>query len=137
MPRPLHRQVLFSDAARRTSLTRAFSGRLARSIHNEFIEALQGQGTSLLPPYPVQNWLTAQLRAAALAAGRTDVISLWSGQSAPLLKHRRAAELIARRVARYAPCCGPTGRFDPRDAAPRLSTPRDARAPDTPRSASP
>jgi nitronate monooxygenase len=91
---PLHRQALFSEGARRTSLTRAFTGRLARSIRNEFIEALAGH-ESRLPPYPVQAWLTAQLRAAALAAGRTDVISLWSGQSARLLRHRRAAALLA------------------------------------------
>jgi nitronate monooxygenase len=90
---PLHRQVLFSDAARRTSLTRAFSGRLARSVHNDFVEAFRDKA-HLLPPYPVQNWLTAQFRAAALAAGRTDIVSLWSGQGAPLLKHRCAAELL-------------------------------------------
>ncbi len=31
---PLHRAKLFSADARRTTLTRAFTGRLARSIHN-------------------------------------------------------------------------------------------------------
>ena len=46
----------------------------------------------------MQAWLTARLRDAALAAGRTDVISLWSGQSAPLLKERRAAPLFERLV---------------------------------------
>jgi nitronate monooxygenase len=95
---PLHRQALFSEAARRTSLTRAFSGRLARSIHNEFIEALRDQEYQL-PPYPVQNWLTAQFRAAALAAGRTDMVSLWCGQGAPLLTHRRAAPLVKSLIA--------------------------------------
>jgi nitronate monooxygenase len=90
---PLHREVLFSPAARRTSLTRAFTGRLARSVHNDFIEQLQGREASL-PVYPVQAWLTAQFRAAALAAGRSDVVSLWSGLSAPLLKHRRARDLM-------------------------------------------
>jgi nitronate monooxygenase len=94
---PLHRQMLFSDAARRTSLTRAFTGRLARSVHNEFIERLAGT-EPLLPPYPIQAWLTAQLRAAALAAGRVDVISLWSGQSASLLRHRRAGVLFEHLV---------------------------------------
>jgi hypothetical protein len=64
------------------------------SIHNDFIDAFAGK-EHLLPPYPVQNWLTAQFRAAALAAGRTDIVSLWSGQSAPLLKHRRASDLMA------------------------------------------
>ena len=90
---PLHRAKLFSADARRTSLTRAFSGRLARSVHNEFVENFR-QHERLLPPYPVQNWLTAQFRAAAFAAGRTDIVSLWSGQGAPLLKHRRAGELF-------------------------------------------
>jgi nitronate monooxygenase len=91
---PLHRQMLFSEAARRTTLTRAFTGRLARSIHNEFIDRMRGR-EALLPPYPVQGWLTGRLREAALKAGRTDVISLWSGQGAPLLKHRRAVELLS------------------------------------------
>jgi nitronate monooxygenase len=89
----LHRQMLFSAAARRTSLTRAFTGRLARSIHNEFIERLRGK-ESLLPPYPVQAWLTARLKEAALEAGRADVISLWAGQGAGRLRHRRAKELF-------------------------------------------
>lgn len=90
---PLHRRMLFSAAARRTSLTRAFTGRLARSVHNDFIEALRGREAEL-PPYPVQAWLTAQFKSAALKAGRADVISLWSGQGAPLLRHHRAAELF-------------------------------------------
>ena len=90
---PLHRAKLFSADAQRTSLTRAFTGRLARSVHNNFIDALAGSEKTL-PPYPVQAWLTAQLKAAALAANRADVISLWSGQGAPQLRHRRAAELL-------------------------------------------
>lgn len=98
---PLHRAKLFSPDAQRTTLTRAFTGRLARSIHNDFIDALHGQ-EHMLPPYPVQNWLTAQFRAAALAAGRTDIVSLWSGQAAPLLKHRRAAELFRSLVEETA-----------------------------------
>lgn len=91
---PLHREMLFSDAARRTSLTRAFSGRLARGIHNEFIGRMQGLERAL-PPYPVQGWLTARLKEAAARAGRADMISLWSGQSAPLLRHRKAGQLFA------------------------------------------
>ena len=80
------------------ALTRAFTGRLARSIHNDFIDALRGK-ESILAPYPVQGWLTAQLKTAALAANRADRMSLWSGQGAPLLKHRRAAELLRSLVA--------------------------------------
>jgi nitronate monooxygenase len=89
----LHKQMLFSDAANRTSLTRGFTGRLARSIHNEFIEKMKGKEAQL-PPYPVQAWLTARLKEAALKAGRSDVISLWAGQGAGRLKHRRAANVF-------------------------------------------
>jgi nitronate monooxygenase len=105
---PLHRARLFSSDARRTALTRAFSGRLARSIHNGFIDAMRGREATFAP-YPVQNWLTAQYRAAALAAGRTDIVSLWSGQGAPLLRHRRARELFASLVAETEAVLGATG----------------------------
>lgn len=94
----LHREKLFSADARRTTLTRAFTGRLARSVHNGLIDALQDR-TATLAPYPVQAWLTAQLKSAALAAGRTDLMSLWSGQAAPLLRHRHAADLMRALVA--------------------------------------
>jgi nitronate monooxygenase len=89
----LHRSMLFSDAARRTSLTRAFSGRLARGIHNEFIERMRGMERDFAP-YPVQGWLTARLKEAAVKAGRADMLSLWSGQGAALLRHRRANDLL-------------------------------------------
>ena len=95
---PLHREKLFSTDATRTTLTRVFTGRLARSIHNDFIDALRAQEHAM-PPYPVQNWLLQQFRKQALAAGRTDIVSLWSGQGAPLLKHRRARELMRSLVA--------------------------------------
>jgi nitronate monooxygenase len=98
---PLHREKLFSADNRRTSLTRTFTGRLARSLHNPFVDAFKGREAAL-PPYPVQAWLTAQFRQAALAANRADLISLWSGQSAPLLKHRRARELVSALVLETA-----------------------------------
>jgi nitronate monooxygenase len=90
---PLHRAKLFSPDARRTTLTRAFTGRLARSIHNGFIDALRDQ-EKVLAPYPVHAWLTAQFKSAAVAANRADLMSLWSGQGAPLIRHRRASELL-------------------------------------------
>jgi nitronate monooxygenase len=88
-----HRQKLFSADTRRTVLTRAFTGRLARSIANRWVEELAPH-LSELPPFPIQSWIAAQLKAAAASAGRSDVISLWSGQIAPNLVHRTAADLM-------------------------------------------
>src|SRR5688500_3208957 len=98
---PLHRAKLFSSDARRTTLTRVFTGRLARSIHNGFIDGLHGK-EELIAAYPVQAWLTAQLKSAAVAANRADFMSLWSGQGAPLLKHHRARELLKALIAEAA-----------------------------------
>ena len=37
-----------------------------------------------VPAYPVQNRLTQPMRAAATAAGETDLMSLWAGQGVAL-----------------------------------------------------
>lgn len=44
--------------------------------------------------YPVQAWLTARLKQAAIQQGRSDLLVLWCGQGAPLLRHRKARALI-------------------------------------------
>lgn len=89
----VHREQLFSANAKFTALTRAFSGRLARGIRNRFMEELQPH-VEQLPMYPVQNWLTGQMKPAAIAQNRHDLMSLWSGQAAPLLRHKNAATLF-------------------------------------------
>ncbi|MBC9796788.1 NAD(P)H-dependent flavin oxidoreductase [Sinomicrobium weinanense] len=60
-------------------LTRSFSGRYARGIKNAFINAVENSGQVL--PYPYQNKLTGPLRKTAKAAGNTDFVSIWAGQS--------------------------------------------------------
>jgi nitronate monooxygenase len=89
-----HREALFSHEARNTALTRAFTGRLARGIANRWAREL-GPRVGELPPFPIQSWVAAQLKAPAAAQRRADVISLWAGQIAPNLTHRNAASLMA------------------------------------------
>lgn len=88
-----HRDVLFSGRAEHTTLTRAFTGRLARGVRNRWTEDMASRGGEL-PPFPTAGWFVSKLRPAAIAAGRTDLISLWSGQIAPNLRHRSAAALM-------------------------------------------
>ncbi len=92
-----HRELLFSTEPGQTRLTRAFSGRLARGIRTAWTEQYWARKEPA--SFPIQSWFSGQLRQAALTAGRTDLISAWSGQIAPHLKHRRAADLIAALVA--------------------------------------
>lgn len=88
---PEYRAKLFSEEARHTQLTRAFTGRLARAIPNRLSEDLAND-TADIAPYPVQSWLTGQMRVAERARGGTDLISIWSGQAAPLMRHTKALD---------------------------------------------
>lgn len=92
-----HRAMLFSPDARYTALTRVFSGRLARGIRNRLMTELQPH-EARMPRYPVQNWFGGIMKKAAAAQGRTDLMSLWCGQAAPLLTQRNAASLMAALV---------------------------------------
>jgi nitronate monooxygenase len=80
---PLHRQVLRGKKAGNTALTKGFTGRLARGIHNRLTEELNRNGTEILP-YPLQRGVVRNLSIAAEAAGRSDLLPLWAGQSANL-----------------------------------------------------
>lgn len=93
---PLHKEKLFSAEARYTGLTRGFTGRLARGIENRMLVETQGKPFA---PYPAQGWFTGQLKKAAIEQGRADVMSLWCGQSAGLLKHHSAKNLLESLIA--------------------------------------
>jgi len=53
-------------------------------------------------PYPVQNALTQELRQIASRAEKSDYLSLWSGQGAPLGRKRREGLRVAELVRRLA-----------------------------------
>jgi nitronate monooxygenase len=79
----LHREALLGKQAGHTALTRGFTGRLARGIHNRLMEELNQKGTEILP-YPLQRGVVRNLSIAAEAAGQSDLLPLWAGQSANL-----------------------------------------------------
>jgi nitronate monooxygenase len=78
-----------------TRLTRAFSGRTARGIENRFMREMRDHEDAI-PPYPVQNALTQELRGAAAKAGDAEALSLWAGQSIALARSGSAAEITQR-----------------------------------------
>jgi nitronate monooxygenase len=93
-----HRASLFSKEARDTVLTRAFTGRLACGIRNRYVSEMAPYAGDYAP-YPVQSWLAGGYKQAAFAAGRSDLVSLWAGQSASLLTHHGAEALFRSLVA--------------------------------------
>jgi len=92
---PAWRAALLQAHEDQTTTTRAFSGRMARGLRNEFIEKWNAAGLKNLS-YPWQNSFTQQMRRAASATKRPELLSLWSGQGIRLLRQGTAAELMSR-----------------------------------------
>jgi len=89
----IHRQMLFSDAAKYTTLSRAFTGRLGRGITSRVAKDLIHKENGFLP-FPLQTQFMSHLRKAAIEQEKWDMILFWGGQIAPILKHTKAAELM-------------------------------------------
>jgi nitronate monooxygenase len=90
---PIHRQMLFSDAAKYTTLSRAFTGRLGRGITSRIAKEMIGREKHILP-FPLQTTLMSSLRKAALEQQKNDMVLFWGGQIAPILKYHTAGELM-------------------------------------------
>ena len=98
-----YRAALLSPAAHHTVMTRAISGRPARSLANRFTELGVAVDASAIPDYPMAYDAGKALHAAAKAAGDFGFGAQWAGQGAPLarplsagaLTHALSAELRA------------------------------------------
>jgi nitronate monooxygenase len=89
----LHRDAILSGKAAQTALTRGFTGRLARGINNELLQALNQPGIDILP-YPLQRALMRSLALPAQKAGKAELLALWAGQSANLARCSSVQELL-------------------------------------------
>ena len=94
----LHRNAILSGKARRTGLTRGFTGRLARGIRNQLLQELNRPDVEILP-YPLQRFLLRNLTLLAEKAENPEFLQLWAGQSASLSRERNAMELLRSLVS--------------------------------------
>jgi nitronate monooxygenase len=90
---PKFKRAVLEAAEDETAITRAFSGRAARGVKNRFLIEV-GEHEEELPPFPVQNTLTKDIRAAAQEQDRPEFMSLWSGQATRLARPISAAKLV-------------------------------------------
>lgn len=90
---PAYRAALLAAGDADSTLTRAFSGRLARGVANRVTRELDGVA---LPAFPQPNAASRPMRQAAAKAGKADFISLWAGQALPVNRAQgSAAQLVA------------------------------------------
>ncbi|WP_126651276.1 NAD(P)H-dependent flavin oxidoreductase [Chryseobacterium aureum] len=90
---PIHKEFLFSDAAKSTTLSRAYTGRLGRGITTKITRDVLA-GTDQILPFPLQTHFMGALRKAALEQHKNELVFFWCGQIAPLLKHKKASALM-------------------------------------------
>jgi nitronate monooxygenase len=107
----LHRHALLSGKARRTGLTRGFTGRLGRGIHNQLLEELNRPGVEILP-YPLQRALVRNLSIPAEKAAKPELLPLWAGQSANLSRESDAKTLLQTLVSDISAIAAPVLRWN-------------------------
>ncbi len=86
---PAYREALTTRTP--TALTRAFSGRRARGIVNQFMSEHSADAPSA---YPQIHHATSPLRAAARKRGDVEGFNLWAGQAHQLAASAPAAEIL-------------------------------------------
>ena len=92
-----YKEAILTAHEDQTRVTRAFSGRPARGIVNRFMTEIEfNEGGDAILPFPLQNSLTRPLRTEAAKQGRTEFLSLWSGQGVRLARRQSASEFVAR-----------------------------------------
>ena len=92
---PTYRRAILERPYRDTMLTRAFSGRWARGLANEFAVRYSGEAPEA---YPEIHHLTRPLRTAATRAGDASTPNLWAGDGWRAATED-PAEVVVRRVA--------------------------------------
>ncbi|UJL46121.1 nitronate monooxygenase [Virgibacillus sp. NKC19-16] len=88
-----YRRALLQANMEDTVVTKVFSGRPARAITNRFVREVGASNVDLLP-FPIQNELTKDIRAAGKELGVAGFQSLWAGQGVGAIKKEETVEEI-------------------------------------------
>ena len=88
-----YQQRLLTAKAEDTILTSVVSGKTVRGIENVLMMRLSALGENV-PDYPVQHYLTQNLRRDAANQGNSDYMTLWAGQGVELSRVLSVDELI-------------------------------------------
>ncbi|ASS75404.1 nitronate monooxygenase [Tumebacillus algifaecis] len=94
---PAYKQKVLVAHEDETVITHVYSGKAARGIITDFVKDMD-QYSGAIPPYPIQNALTRDIRQAAAKANNPEYMSLWAGQGVRQATDRSAAEIVQHTV---------------------------------------
>ena len=89
----IHKNAILQSKEQATTLTRAFTGKYARGLKNKFTEQLQD---AIVAPYPLQHYLTLEIRRESAKQNRPDYLSLWMGENSYLAEVGSVQEIVNR-----------------------------------------
>jgi nitronate monooxygenase len=87
----LHKDALGDPGYTQTKLTRAFTGRAARALVNQFVVDHDAES---IVGYPAVHHLTRPIRQAAIQAGDASALNLWAGTGWRSARVAALAELL-------------------------------------------
>lgn len=97
----VHKSALVDSRFQKTALTRAFSGRRARGLVNDFLTTYSDEAPAA---YPHVHHMTKKMRKVAAQINNPELMALWAGQGHNLAKDLPAAEIMDELVAELNNC---------------------------------
>lgn len=88
--KPTHIKALTSGVFTETMLTRAYTGRIARGLANDFMKRHQEAPQA----YPEMHYVSQPLRKKAAALDRPDILAMWAGVNFEQIRMMPAGELV-------------------------------------------
>ena len=88
----LHKEAILQSKQAQTCITKAFTGKPARGLVNDFTERLKD---AVVAPYPLQHHLTLKIRQISGQTNRPQYLSLWMGENSYLAKEGSVQHIIS------------------------------------------
>ncbi|KOS68095.1 2-nitropropane dioxygenase [Lysinibacillus contaminans] len=89
----IYKAAVLNSKPQQTTITRAFTGKAARGLINDFTERMKD---AAIAPYPLQNDLTSTIRKESMKQGNKEYLSLWMGENSYLVQSGSVKEILAK-----------------------------------------